>query len=173
METIERTRLIENSIFSASLTEDLFFFLEVKDDAQVGLESAIEYMAFNECLSDLCKGPIPVLTHSKGLISLDKHARKYIHGYKDSTAYMANAIVVERLASRAMMSFIMKLIPSSKFPELVFDSVNNASFWLGQEMAKNNWSVPDVVEDNFVIELNSRIADFVNKERIEQGLSPS
>jgi hypothetical protein len=173
MDTITRTLLLDNSIFTASLSKESFFFLEVKDDAQVGLESAIEYMAFNECLSELCKGPIPILTHSKGLISLDKHARKYIHGYKDSTAYMANAIVVERLASRAMMTFIMKLIPSSKFPELVFDSVSNASFWLGQEMSKHTWTVPEFNEDEFIEDLNARIAVFVAKERKAQGLSSS
>jgi hypothetical protein len=146
-------------------------FLKVSDDAQLGLASAIEYMAFNDCLSDLCKNPAPILTHTWGLISFDKHAHKYIHEYKYSMAYMANAIMVELLASRAMMTFIMKLIPSSKFPELVFDSVSNTSFWLGQEMSKGNWTVPDFNEDEFIEDLNSRIELFVAKEPKPHGLS--
>jgi len=173
MYTQKKTNLFENSIFNASIVDESFFLLEVKEDTEVGLESAIEYMAFNECLAKICEGGIPVLTHSKGLISLNKDARRYIHGFKNSTAYLANAIVVERLASRAMMQFIMKLIPSTKFPELVFDSISNASFWLGQEMNKNAWKLPSITTEDLSDQLEGAIQAFINREKMAMGLSSS
>ncbi len=145
--------------------------LNVKDDIQVNLQGGIEYMAFNESLAELCGHSIPVLTYSKGLISIDKEARRYIHGFKDSTAYLANAIVVELLASRAMMQFIMKLIPSSKFPELVFDSVPNAQFWLESEIAKSKWSLPELSFDDLQARLEDRIEAFKSKVSIPKASS--
>jgi hypothetical protein len=134
--------------------------LHVKDDAQVDLKGAIEYMAFNESLAEVCGQAVPIMTYSKGLISINKEARKFIHAYKDTSAYLANAIVVERLASRAMMQFIMKLIPSSKFPELVFESFSSAQFWLESEIKKSSWRFPELSFEELKANLENRIDDF-------------
>jgi hypothetical protein len=65
-----------------------------------------------------------------------------------------------------MMQFIMKLIPSSKFPELVLDSIPNAQFWLESEIAKSKWSLAELSFADLQARLEDRIEAFKSKVSI-------
>lgn len=100
-----------------------------KTNQRISLEAAREIVRTRKAFTE--NVPIPALIISRGLVSIDRPARKYLASAEATEGLVATAIVVNSVFTSFLTNFFLS-VNKTKMPVKIFSNVARAEQWLQQ-----------------------------------------
>lgn len=108
--------------------------LELTEPIAGTADQAWEWM---NCIYDILEHlgrPYPLLTQVKHPVEFTSEARRIMRLTEDSEHFVAHAMCARSLAMKAMVKFLMILVPRNLFDEDVFMKEENARAWMQEKI---------------------------------------
>ena len=141
------------TFFTMSFSEGIF---RIRIDQAVNgtIDQAWEWI---NCMHDIkmqLNRPFPLLTEVKHKVEFTSKARKAMRRLEDVEHFVAHAIWVNSMGMKAMVKFLMILVPRNLFDEDVFLQESKAIAWLQDKIKQSRY---DTITEAEVSEIQFKV----------------
>jgi hypothetical protein len=121
-------------------------YLEISPDLNLGVEDAREFQEYISSIIENTGRPIPAISTLKGQVHFNKSARRYYQEYEQLELLVSHAIIVPNGAMRALMNFILAIVPCKAFEIKVFSNEEDSITWTQKKILESKHAVLNTKE---------------------------
>ncbi len=113
------------------------FIIRLDRDIKGSPAQAREWINCMEDMKEHLGRPFPLMTEVKHKVEFTSQARMIMRSVEDEEYLIAHAMWAHSLSMKAMVKFLMILVPRNRFEEEVFLQESNALAWLKKNINRS------------------------------------